>query len=621
MRKVERKDIVIALKAKLGKLGKKLKKAAGQIKGFCRNAGRKFAAFAKASAVAFAAVAVAVAGGIIKSIGAASRLEETLNKFNAVFASNSQTVKKWSDNFAKQVGRSKEQIASFMAGTQDLLVPMGLEPGAATKMSKDISRLAIDLASFNNKADGDVLRDLHAALTGSGEVMKKYGVIVSQTAVNQQLLADGINPKAATEAQKAQARLNIIMAGTTTAQGDAIRSAGSFANSKKRLAATFDDLSAKIGSVFLPIATKVVSWISEAFSAAETYMPAFEKIFSVVLDKLALYWGSFWAVFETAFEAGKNILESFGVDFSKTGDFIGNISDMISGFINTMAQIWIKAITFIEVLIVNWKDTLSIAWKSVVLGIVWLGETVKHWLGVVIPDFLKWFKKNWKDIFTDIWNGTKTIISNMTDNLIEFFKAVQSWLSGKGFNFKWKGLTEGFESALDELPKIAKRKKSDLEIMLGKQIKDHAKNITGAYQKKIDKRLKNLKKRQKQAQDQADKFKPKPPKPKKPADNQGTSKPVVKRPKVIKPKAKPKLKKPKTPALPKSLKSGSGFGVLGRAMNLALLAQKSANDPALSYQKETAKATKETVKAIYQLVTNAAKSKFPDGLAFFGKSK
>lgn len=196
---------------------------------------------------------------IYMAISAGSDLEETMNKFNVVFDKNAAAVKAWGDEYGAQVGRSKRQIADFLASNQDLLVPMGFEQGAATQMSKDITQLSVDLASFNNKADGDVLRDLQAALTGSGEVMKKYGVIVSQAAVNQELLNMKMNPKTATEAEKAQARWNIIIRGTTAAQGDALRSSNSWANQKKALAATIENVSGAIGSKLLPVVTPLLS--------------------------------------------------------------------------------------------------------------------------------------------------------------------------------------------------------------------------------------------------------------------------------------------------------------------------------------------------------------------------
>lgn len=235
-----------------------------------RRLGRFSAGAARVGGVLTAAGGAAVAP-FAASISSASRLEETMNKFGVVFGENSTAVKAWGDNFAAAVGRSKEQTASFLAGTQDLLVPLGFEAGAAENMSKQITGLAVDLASFNNMADADTLRDIQAALTGSGEVMKKYGVLVNEAAVKQQLLNDGLDPKKATDQQKVQARLNIIMAGTTAAQGDAIRSAGSYANQMKRLRATVDDTAASVGSALLPTVTSVVSKIAGAAQMAGTW--------------------------------------------------------------------------------------------------------------------------------------------------------------------------------------------------------------------------------------------------------------------------------------------------------------------------------------------------------------
>lgn len=229
--------------------------------GASRKLGRFSAGAARAGGVLLAAGGAAAAP-FAASISSASRLQETMNKFDVVFGQNAGAVKQWGDNFAAQVGRSKEQTASFLAGTQDLFVPLGFEAGAAEKMSKQITALAVDVASFNNKADADVLNDFHAALTGSGEVMKKYGVLVNQAAVNAQLLSQNIDPKTATDQQKVQARLAIIMAGTTAAQGDAIRSAGSYANQMKRLQATVDDTAASVGTALLPTVTSLVSKVS-----------------------------------------------------------------------------------------------------------------------------------------------------------------------------------------------------------------------------------------------------------------------------------------------------------------------------------------------------------------------
>ena len=268
----------------------------------------------------FALMGGAITAPFVGAIGAASRMEETMNKFNVVFGSNAAAVKAWGDEFGSQVGRSKEQVASFLAGTQDLLVPIGFEPGAATKMSKDITKLAVDLASFNNMADADVLRDLHAALTGGGETMKKYGVIVSAAAVKQELLNMGMDPKKATEQQKALARMNIIMAGTTAAQGDAIRSSGSFANQMKALRGTIDDAAAAIGSALLPVVTPLVTWIAEVAKVAGAWMAENQGLVVTV------------AAIGAAVLAFGAVLVPVGMAISAIGSVLGAVSAVMTVF-------------------------------------------------------------------------------------------------------------------------------------------------------------------------------------------------------------------------------------------------------------------------------------------------
>jgi hypothetical protein len=201
------------------------------------------------------------------TVKASSDMQETMNKFDVVFGKNSDAVKAWGDEYGKQVGRSKQQVADFLASSQDLFVPMGFDASTAEEMSKTVTKLAVDLASFNNTADADALRDLQAALTGSGEVMKKYGVIVSEAAVKQELLKMSLDPKTVTEAEKAQARLNIILRGTAAAQGDAIRSASGLANQVKAMKAAVDDASVAIGDALLPILTPLVGHLVEGAEA------------------------------------------------------------------------------------------------------------------------------------------------------------------------------------------------------------------------------------------------------------------------------------------------------------------------------------------------------------------
>ena len=152
----------------------------------------------------------AIVAPFTAAIKVASDYQESLQKFNVVYGELARGQERWVGEFARSVGRAKSELIEFAASFQDLLIPIGVDPEAAAQVSRTLTQLSVDLSSFNNLRTSDVARDLSAALTGSSEVMKKYGVVVNQTAVNQRLLNEGLKPDQATEAQKAIARLNII---------------------------------------------------------------------------------------------------------------------------------------------------------------------------------------------------------------------------------------------------------------------------------------------------------------------------------------------------------------------------------------------------------------------------
>ncbi|MAT71187.1 MAG: hypothetical protein CMJ58_16875 [Planctomycetaceae bacterium] len=204
------------------------------------------------------AMTAALGAPFAAAIKFASDAQETMSKFSVVFGAATDEMARRSDTLAKRIGRSRYEIRGTVASFQDLLVPMGVTNETAREMSLTLAQLGVDLGSFNNVADADVVRDLQAALTGSGETMKKYGVVVSEAAVKQELLNQQINPRDATVAAKAQARLAIILRGTVAAQGDAERTAGGFANRMKELRGRVRDAAAEIGESLLPAATQYV---------------------------------------------------------------------------------------------------------------------------------------------------------------------------------------------------------------------------------------------------------------------------------------------------------------------------------------------------------------------------
>ena len=206
-----------------------------------------------------------IGSSMAKLVSLGSGAEEMMGKFNVVFGEYATQTIRELDDMTDAMGRSKFEAREFAASFQDTFVPLGFARDEAAKFSKQLTELTYDVASFQNSLEPDVARDFQSAMVGNHETVRKYGIVITQVSLEQELLNMGIagGLKTATEQQKVLARLNIIMAGTADAHGDAIRTAGSWANQTRRLRATLSDLGTELGSRLLPVLTPLVKTIGD----------------------------------------------------------------------------------------------------------------------------------------------------------------------------------------------------------------------------------------------------------------------------------------------------------------------------------------------------------------------
>lgn len=247
-------------------------------------------ALTKLAGVAGVAVSLAkVTQEVIKfskeSLDAASRAQELTAKFNTVFGSSAPGASSALDDFGDAVHRSGLALQEMGADMQNVLVGMGTSRSKAADMSVELTKLAVDVAAFNNAADADVLNNFQSAITGNAIAAKKYGIILNEANMNAALLKMGIEggTQAATEAEKVQARYNIIMESTADAHGAAAREADSYTNVSKGLEAAMLDLQIAVGQQLIPtmttykrILTDVVTGITENIERSSLLKEAYE---------------------------------------------------------------------------------------------------------------------------------------------------------------------------------------------------------------------------------------------------------------------------------------------------------------------------------------------------------
>ena len=216
-------------------------------------------------AVAGVAVGTAAAGGLAvigkASLDAASDLNETQSKIEAIFGAESAAkLEAWSDTAASAFGQSK-------AAALDASGTFAVFGKAAGLMGSDLEEFAMantelssDLASFFNTEPAEAAQAIAAALRGESEPIRKYGVMINDAALKQayfEMTGEKVSGTL-TAQQKALAANQLIWEQTADAQGDYERTSDGLANSQRSLAATLEDVKGKVGQGLLPAITEIV---------------------------------------------------------------------------------------------------------------------------------------------------------------------------------------------------------------------------------------------------------------------------------------------------------------------------------------------------------------------------
>lgn len=212
----------------------------------------KLKSAAKALAAVFATGAIAVA--IRKFVEQGSSAAETMNVVSQSFENNTAAVLEWAKVQSVALGRSEFLLREYAATLGAMLRPQLESADAAAEMSTELAQLAVDLGSFFETNEPEVLAAIKSGIIGASEPMRRFGVVMTVASLDAFALAQGLKKttKEMGETEKLTLRYQFIMAKTAAAQGDAARTAGGFANLTKALRAVLTDLGTEIGLVLLP---------------------------------------------------------------------------------------------------------------------------------------------------------------------------------------------------------------------------------------------------------------------------------------------------------------------------------------------------------------------------------
>jgi len=408
-------DIIIrAIDQASGPIGG-IAKSLGNLDGASKVAQQGFGGLQKAVGVGLkAGLGAAIAGvtglgaGLASAVSAGSDVEEMMGKFSVVFANTGDLVTSQLDDFGRAVGRNKYELREMAATFGDTLKPMGFAEEDAADLSVTLSKLAIDLGSFNNMDSDEALRRLQGTLIGSHENALAFGVVINENTLKAEMLAQGWSELtgAELEAAKVQARINLLMKGTTDAQGDAARTSESWANQMRGLQSVIQETQAEIGTKLLPVLTPLLAKFSDM---ASQYAPALIDGFAGILDKVVVF------------------AEALLTWDTSAVPFLATLENIATQVMAVIQPIWDAVSSF-----VGWQDVLiavGVVVASIVIpalaGIIAAAAPVIA-VGVALVASVALIRKAWEND----WGGIRTALTSWWDGTGKpIFEQLKTWLA------------------------------------------------------------------------------------------------------------------------------------------------------------------------------------------------
>ena len=235
------------------------------------------------------------------------------------------------------------------------------------------------------------------------------------------------------------------------------------------------DLAETVGGLLAP----AIGGLAEKVGAAANWIGGY---ITAMIDT----WGPFFnLVYNSVMAVVGPAMDWLAEKFGGTFDSMGGVLGMFKSFWNLQIDAMITGAAVVVTAFQKWKDLVTALFLGVGVGALWLVDAMKAGFTNIVS-IAVWFGNNWRDIFTDVANFLKTVVTNMWENLKSFFEAVKGYLSGEGFSFEWTGLTEGFRSSLKELPKIVGVEMSPLRAQLTREIGQLTGGVNDAYRQNYE---------------------------------------------------------------------------------------------------------------------------------------
>lgn len=257
-----------------------------------------------------------------------SDLAEVQNVVDVTFGKLTGKV----DEFAKSGGHAvrpgpKPWRRSTSARSVPWAEAFGFSEKQAFEMSKTLTGLAGDVASFYNISQDEAYTKLKSVFSGETETLKDLGIVMTQSALDAYAMANGFGKvtKKMTEQEKVSLRYAFVQSQLTNATGDFYRTQDSWANQSRILALQTESAMAAVGQGLINLLRPALVWVNAVMGKVVQLANAFKELTASLFGS----GGALSGVADTAKQLGSS-MSGIGKSVAGIGDGLNSAKKSLS---------------------------------------------------------------------------------------------------------------------------------------------------------------------------------------------------------------------------------------------------------------------------------------------------
>lgn len=219
--------------------------------------------------------------------------EEMMNMFAVAMGSAAESAYEYAQTVQNAVGIDASDWMENEAVFMNIVHGYGVASDRAATISQQLTQIGYDLSSIWNEDVDTAMQKLQSGIAGEIEPLRRWGIDLSQTRLEQEALTLGIDESVSsmTQAEKAQLRYIAIFNQVSEqgVLGDMAKTLNSSANQVRVFTAQITLLGRSIGNIFIPIINKVLPYITAIVKAVRSVVDVIAGFFGYSLPTVSDY--------------------------------------------------------------------------------------------------------------------------------------------------------------------------------------------------------------------------------------------------------------------------------------------------------------------------------------------